>query len=821
MIKKICDTVKKRWEGSTYKKNFKIFFIRFFDPILKLGAFLAPRKKILDRLFLLVENEWDYVKKPWQNVMSKPCVFFALFFIFGIVVGWHYQVTEWIVFLCLCFIVCLCWRWKIWLFLVIFFLGMWRVSWEYRKHPECKQPCLVKIVGVVTESPFPISWIQGQSDHERWYKNSFQIHAKSILQGNVWIDFPVGVNVVIEGYVELHIGDEIEIFGWLKELSPPKNLYELDHRSFQYSQGVHYNMFVKFTEHILVLKKNRSGIWYRLDVLRKQYAEWIFEKVDRKTAALVVALVLGFRISLDENILQDCIQTGVVHLLAISGMHISIVALFFYIFLQYSGLRYWLASLLVIVLCIVYAMLVGCQVSVVRATVLICVYVSSLLFVRTTSIENTLALAALLVLLWKPLEVFQPGFQLSWSACYSIIKIYSPNFVQSRSYIKSTWWQTILLYCHKSILLSLTIFWGTSLLTAYHFYSIHLLAFLGTMVLMPIIILLIFCTLLFLFTFFSYGWGGILLSFSLDFLSNIFFYIVSFFSILPGSALYWIPPLVSCVILFYFILIIYPCKNIWFWLIFSFVCLFSGHYFREKQVQCPEIFVFSIGNGSINYISLPENKHILYDCGSMIQGVGKRILIPFLANKGIRKLDAVILSHHDADHYNALDALVGKIFIERVYVNQAFFDSGQKLLQTLQQYGTKIVLAKDEEYLFSYLQFLDPGKYIQSRSNNEHSLFILVEGIKTSLLFTGDAEHVAWEEFLKNYHLTTVDYFQVPHHGSFVKNMEQVLKKIQPRQAFISSAQSFPSSTTLELYKQMNIPIQTTYEDHMLYFKIE
>jgi len=51
--------------------------------------------------------------------------------------------------------------------------------------------------------------------------------------------------------------------------------------------------------------------------------------------------------------------------------------------------------------------------------------------------------------------------------------------------------------------------------------------------------------------------------------------------------------------------------------------------------------------------------------------------------------------------------------------------------------------------------------------------------------------------------------------------MEQVLKKIQPRQAFVSSAQSFPSSTTLELYKQMNIPIQTTYEDHMLYFKIE
>ena len=50
--------------------------------------------------------------------------------------GWHYQVTEWIVFVFM-FIVCLCWRWKGWLFLVIFFLGMWRVSWEYRKHPEC------------------------------------------------------------------------------------------------------------------------------------------------------------------------------------------------------------------------------------------------------------------------------------------------------------------------------------------------------------------------------------------------------------------------------------------------------------------------------------------------------------------------------------------------------------------------------------------------------------------------------------------------------------------------------------------------------------
>lgn len=745
---------------------------------------------------------------------DQPCLFIAFIFALGVLCEYYFCISELYIVLSIIslLIVCITKRYKKILFCSIFLLGMWRVSWEYNSIPNCSEPCLVRVRGIVTEAPWNL--LTGtESQENTWNKSNLSIQAISILQEDTWQKFNFNIQIRYKGNCNLQIGDMIELLGWLESIKKATNPYEKTNYMIYYAKKIFYTLTVDQPNSWLVLQKSKHGFYFYIDKIRKKCAFIIQDKVNKETSGLLLALLLGIREHLPSDMQQNFRTLGIVHLLAISGMHIIFVVFFFWYAIQFICYCFPLRIILIILICWFYAMLSGLQVPIIRATILLTIYFIRYITGRQTNSKNTLSFAGLIILCWHPLELFNASFQLSFFACYSLIQFYSicniKCNIQCKKNILSIF-KMIIFSMRQSFLMSWSVFCGTILLISYHFYAIYPLSFLWSTIFLPFVIVLILGTLLLLFSALSLGWIGSLIGLVLNSIVYIFSNCISFCANFSYNAIFWIPPLLICVILFYCLILFCTFSRAYLLILLSFICLFSG-YCRFSSVTQPTIYTFNVGHGNMNLIQFPNDEIFLYDCGSMNYNAGNQILLPFLAHKGIKKIHGVVLSHYDSDHYNALYSILGKIFIETLYINETFYNHGKALITLMEQYGCKITIVQNHDIIEPYFQFFNPEEYFtkEEKSDNEHSLFLQLATKQTKFLFTGDAGKTSFRYFLKNEH-HEVDYFQVPHHGSKLQNTKQIVKKLKPKYIILSAMSHFPSDETLAEYK--DIPLYATYQ---------
>ena len=614
---------------------------------------------------------------------------------------------------------------------------------------------------------------------------------------------------VAGGLVDITAGDRLQVYALLGRVPSALNPGQYDWARAERRAGRYCDLYCRTPECISILEPATAsplGRW--LDLLR-QRCEWRLKKyVGPENSDLALAVLLGERERLQEITSDAFLKTGTVHLLVVSGLHVGILAFAIWVVVS-SGFisRRW-GILLTALLVVIYAAIAGGRPPVIRATVLILLGLISLLFARRATIVNLLAVAALVVLIYSPGELFRSGTQLSF-LCVAVLAGFGrlvENQKARRQKIQgqqaqhqlkrliqenAAWYRKMLRWigykAGQLILASFCVWVLAAPLVAYHF---HIATPLGIAI-TPIIWPLVAGALIAGFFICAVGWlvpplgnllGGIC-SWCLGTTEWIVQRAVEFdwgCLYCAGPPLWWLWGFYAGLALFALV----PRFRIpWPWQIslaaLWIACGFVAGGLKNNDSRLTCTFL-AIGHGTCVVLELPGNQTILYDAGSLgSPQSASRTIAGYLWSRGITHIDAIVLSHADIDHYNAVPGLIDRFRVGRVYVSPQMFanqaDSRQLtapefLRDSLEQaavpiyevwLGDKLSVAHTDVDI----DLLHPPQMGVGGSDNANSILLRVQFDGRTILLPGDLESPGLEEVIAS-SPQDVDILLAPHHGS-------------------------------------------------------
>jgi len=552
------------------------------------------------------------------------------------------------------------------------------------------------------------------------------------------------------------------------------------------------------------------------------------EAIDRFAASpanlLLRALILGERRIVPKDIRESFNRSGTAHILAISGLHIGIVAaVAYFLFRQLLSLseRLLLAvnvpkisALFSLVPVVLYALIAGASVSVQRASIMVATYMVALLFGRERDVYHALALAALVILLIEPSALFGPSFQLSFVSvlgiCFfsprigSLLPKKDPLLRQLEHPLRARIASRIVLF----VLVSFSALLATAPLVAYHFNRFSLSGVFANLVIVPLVGCLV-VPLSLLGAAFSPLFSNIsacLFSVSAA-LCNSAIAAAHFLAAIPWTSFLVPAPTLSELASFYLFLV-----ALFLWKFFRlpkqllFVSCFLlvatiayGHFhFRPHGFQA--VFV-DTGQGDAALLRFPQGKTMLIDGGGFYDhsfDTGENIIAPLLLRNRIGRIDYLVMTHPHPDHFGGL------LFIAENFSIQEFWSNGdsvgdpnfEHLRAILRKKGVamhvldsgspdRIIQGVKVEFLHPSPNYF-PARYDTNAYLNNRSLVIRFSYRKVQYLFAGDVHAAAEERLLA----TTADVsslvLKVPHHGSTTSCSIPFVAAVSPRIAVCS-----------------------------------
>ncbi|MCD4742141.1 MAG: DNA internalization-related competence protein ComEC/Rec2, partial [Desulfobacteraceae bacterium] len=495
------------------------------------------------------------------------------------------------------------------------------------------------------------------------------------------------------GTPKLQYGDLICFKGSIKKprnFSNPGGFNYIKYLSFKGVSGVSYISGNKIRICDKGNQQSLSTKWIRkVNQIRGDFSEFINKSTGNdKAASILSALTTGLRDSIPDKLKDDFSKTGASHILAISGLHLSIVtAIFFFMFnslfscfkpLLIRGLAGKYAAMATLIPLLFYACLSGFSPSTKRAFIMISIYMFSFVIEREKDVLNSLAAAAIIILLIDPCALFAISFQLSFSAVlFIVLGLYATRdmpFFQKKNLLSKL--------C-MFMIVSFSAGLGTMPLVMHYFNIVSFVQLATNLVIIPtigFIIVPLGLSALFIFPF-SEVIAAFLIKISIPVLSfSISF--VEYLSLLSFTWAKCVTPHLIEIICYYafilgaFLVVLKKNKKGIYIIVFS-ILIFAGHtgfvvqqrYFNKNL----QVTVLDVGQGSSALIEGPEGTIILVDGGgfsySSTFDTGRHIVAPFLWNKKILMLDAVILTHPEKDHMNGLVYIVENFHVKQLIKN--------------------------------------------------------------------------------------------------------------------------------------------------------
>jgi competence protein ComEC len=570
---------------------------------------------------------------------------------------------------------------------------------------------------------------------------------------------------------------------------------------------------------------SRRDVRYAFERLRHEGLLLLDHYIAAPQDTLAGALLLGTRERLEKQRVEYFFHTGTIHLLAISGLHLGILT--WTLFLVARNSRFRRVTLVILMaFSLAYCMLTGLRDPVLRAAVLVQVVCVGMFWRRNVLAFNALATAGVAVLLLRPGSLFQPGTQLSFLAVAVMIWIgieqESKTVGSVEALIARTrpWYERLisqLLGWTTQLAVLGGVIWIVALpLVSYHFHLISPASLLLNVVLSaPIAISLLtgFAVMLLGRAAGSLAiWCGWICSHTLAFVELA----VRRIHDLPG-AYYWSmgPTDWGCFAYYFGLLVIIlsrerfatsPFSNylpvrkwpiVWICLWFTIpsgVELAIGNQ-QSNELRCTFL---SVGHGTCVVLELPDDRVMLYDCGRMgVPDTGVRIVSEFLWHRRISRIDAVVLSHADADHYNLLPGLIERFPIGQVIVSPLMFNSPSPGVAALRRAinGAKVPIRSlyadgvmrfgdgDNEAVVRTLHPLAGGV---ERSDNANSLVLELSHQGKTILLPGDLESTGLEDVMSETP-RDCDVLMAPHHGSLNSSPREFANWCTPEWVIVSS----------------------------------
>lgn len=634
------------------------------------------------------------------------------------------------------------------------------------------------------------------------------IRVSQLRRADDWREVSGRAQLIVTGnLIGLHAGDEIEVVGRLSAPAGPANPGEFDYAAYLLDQRIRAQLVVAKTPDG-VTRLARGWQWSFsgwLAVLRGWAQRNLNEERLGEQSGLATALLLGQTSSMTKQDWDKYIHTGVIHVLAISGQHLMVLAAFLWWSVRLLGIRRGRAAWFVALFLLGYSLLTGGRPAVMRSAAMVCVACGGLVLHRRTVLPNSFALAWLVVAVLNPTDLFTTGCQLSF---LSVAVLYwNPErwFRRDKDaldrLVEKTRpvWQKMLFRLTSAIgsNYALTAVIWLCLLPLVAF-RCQVIPFVGLAIGPPVVLL----TSVALIT------GFLLLLMAAVFPPLIppFAWItrwclagcdglVCFSEPLPGSSTY-LGTVPEWWLWFFYagllaVLTMRAIQQRWRWAALAgLVWLCTGFLSGATALPADELrcTFLAVGHGGCTVIETPDGRTLLYDAGALGgPDVTRRQIAPYLWYRGIRRIDEVILSHADLDHFNGMEDLLKRFAIGQVTMTPSFSlkdtPAVRRLLQVLQNYHVpKRVVYAGDRLGAGEVQFevLHPPAVGPEGNENARSLVLLIRHAGHTLLLTGDLEDPGLARVLT---LAPVhaDVFMAPHHGSRFPNTPQLAGWARPR----------------------------------------
>lgn len=629
----------------------------------------------------------------------------------------------------------------------------------------------------------------------------------------------------------LQPGNRIVILGDLSLPPNDRNPSEFDYRDYLSNQGISaiLNSYSSFDFVIIDYEKDliNSAIFN----VRNLIANQIKSIYTQQTAGLLKGLLLADRSEISYDVKEGFIKSGVIHVLAVSGLHVGFIILILLFLLGRFNIYVRIAF--TILGLFAFVIITGLPPSVTRASIMACLILISFLRSNKQSNYNTLALAALIITVFDPSQVFNPGFQLSFSAVLSIF-IFLPKLKRliARRITTNKSISFLLLFISVSLAAQI----GTLPFTVYYFQKFSIISIIANLYIIPVIGFILALGILTLI------------------LSIVSFPLNSLYILVNEGIVESTFKIIDKMSSLSFSYLEIPNYSIWDGLVYLILLAFFTRYFKELvSLKTKIIFTLLIafnlvvwskvddrkflpdnklsilfvdaGHSESAIIKFPNNKHAVINFGSASSeySTGSQTIVPLLKSLELDQIDFGIISHFSRRKYLGVLDVIENIKHDSLFIPKiSGHNSELELFNTYLNErnvnweiisGNKIDFENSRIYLFPHTSM---------GNNDSMNVYNLSAGIKiaygnTSILFMGGIEkrgevilNETYNKFLES------DILHVANYGSDVSTSSELINVVKPKYSVISvglgNYMNYPSNSVIDLLSAHDSQILRTDE---------
>ncbi len=628
-------------------------------------------------------------------------------------------------------------------------------------------------------------------------------------------------------------GDKVAFKGELELFSHPANEGAFDEWLYYHSREIAARVW---SDSVTVTRQSTSWPQQAAKAVRQWMKKGCQTWLSPEYAGITVSMVCGDKALMDDELQSLYQKSGISHILAISGLHVTFLGMGICSLLGRLHLPRWMCILAGMVIVLVYGWFTGMEPSTCRSVVMTIVSLGARWLGRTYDIKNGLALAALWILIPSPLMVTQPGFLLSFIAVGSLVlcpAFGEPSPKRDKKGAKAIvglW----LLRVKSSMVSPVFVTLGMLPVLSWCFFEVSMYSIFINLAVIPLMSLVYPAMLVCALTAPLLGEGGFLLYRLIEGILAVYEGLCRLTVEIPGAVVITGQPSSGEMVLIYGMFLaaafvfcraqelapgLY--KRLWHLGSLFFVTVGCLLIFLEKTPEKMTVTMVDVGQGDCFFIQLPDGENILVDGGSSDEKqMGTYILTPFLKSRGVRRLDGVFLSHMDTDHVNGVQEMMGSVFwngkdgsrvpgsiaVEALFMPGNVSSGGghETLMALAGAMGTKCyglwagqtvdigaleiaVAAPDREETAGGENYETAGE--DSADRNDGSLVLYMSYGDFAMLFTGDISQKAEEDVIRTMEslgLKGCHVLKVAHHGSRGSSGDAFLDYVRPQAALIS-----------------------------------
>ncbi|HEY5510792.1 MAG TPA: ComEC/Rec2 family competence protein [Prolixibacteraceae bacterium] len=536
--------------------------------------------------------------------------------------------------------------WGVLLLLTIFFFGVFRTADQIRIYPKLPDQQYFALLddypGEKEKSCMVMAQLVGV-DQEILIYLPKTIEAKSGIPGDI---------LSFNGQPELIKNDG--------------NPFEFDYQGYLHNRKIGYRIFLKEGSFNLVKGISRQNIFHKALILRAKLMEYLDRTgIESNNVHLIGSISFGARDEVDKEVIQSFTNTGVIHVLAVSGMNVGLIFVILNLifgFLKYGKAGNVLYTLIILMGIWTYTLITGMSASILRAALMFSFLILGKLFNRDSNIFNSLAVSAFFLIAWDPAIIRDVGFQLSYAAVLSIVVIH-PLIVKQlyfKNWLLREVWILISVTCSAQL--------GTIPFTLLYFHQFPVYFWLANLVVIPLVSVILYLSFLVVFLAMISVHVASLVAIFLDWSVKIVLIMVKIVENMPHAVLRGLyPTLFQITVVFamtgFFLVLLRTKKAVYLYGVVMILCLFvcSIGLDSYRQMSRAEIIFFNIQGTRALALTSGREAIILYDKCEKAQVKLGYYMKPYFGERSISKFEMFQLS--DSLRINKQDLRVEGDFI--------------------------------------------------------------------------------------------------------------------------------------------------------------